>query len=134
MNRSHDDEPRVAIVLDREDRIYRPGTPLRGEFRLMSGGPLRLERGEISVGWYTEGQGDTDEHAVYQADIAVGATLQLGRSLRFEAPLPRSPWSYDGHLVKIRWAVRVILHPERGRRLGFEEAFRLVPEAVEAAA
>ena len=125
------DETRLAIVLDHPDGVYRPGDVLRGEFRLQSGAPLHLERAEVSVGWLTEGKGDTDECAVHDEDVAVGTRLDLGNSFSFSARLPMEPWSYDGQIIKICWAVRVILHPVKGKARRFEERFRLEPERLE---
>ena len=45
---------------------------------------------------------------------------------RFGTTLPNSPLSYEGHLIKLRWCVRVRVFPHRGKEVVEEKAFQLV--------
>ncbi len=57
--------------------------------------------------------------------------LDLRVPHRFAIVLPESPLSYDGHIVKICWCVRVRLFMPQGQETVAEAAFRLghVPAA-----
>ena len=44
---------------------------------------------------------------------------------RFETVLPKSPVSYDGELIQIRWCVRVRAILRQGKQCCFEVPFRL---------
>ena len=83
--------------------------------------------------WHTEGKGDEDlgvhffdrRAADHDSDLRGPATLSV--------PLPNSPLSYDGVVVKIHWSVRVraFLRTEPRRRSLIEEApFRLLSRRV----
>ena len=82
---------------------------------------------EVSVLWYTEGKGDEDlaVHDFWRSSAEGGDGLDLRRPGRFSTVLPKSPLSYRGVLVKIRWCVRVRVFLTRGREVMGELAFRL---------
>jgi hypothetical protein len=82
---------------------------------------------EASVIWYTIGKGDEDfgvHHFVRHA-ADEGSVLDCRKAQRLQTVLPRSPLSYDGAIVKIRWCVRVRLFPMRGKEMVMEVPFRL---------
>ena len=125
--------PVVTVVFDSADRIYEPLQPIeiRSQISLPSGSNLRaIER---SVLWYTEGKGEEDlglhffERLTDRA--AVSAAAAEGR---FSARLPRSPLSYEGLIVKIRWCVRIRLFFDGGRDFVSEHVFDLgrIPAAI----
>lgn len=125
--------PVVTVFFDTADRIYEPLEPIeiRSQISLPSGSSLRaIER---SVLWYTEGKGEEDlglhffERLTDRA--AVSAAVTEGR---FSARLPRSPLSYEGLIVKIRWCVRIRLFFDGGRDFVSEHVFDLgrIPAAI----
>ena len=135
--------PLVRIRFDGNGRVYRPGETLSGEYRIESVAPEEIKAVEVSVLWYTEGKGDEDlaVHGFWRVSADNGDTLELPRPGRFSTVLPRSPLSYRGVLVRIRWCVRVRVFLTRGREVMGELAFRLgdvpaarLPVAVERAA
>jgi len=119
--------PLVRIRLDGNGRVYRPGETLSGEFRLESLPPEEIKAVEISVLWHTEGKGDEDMavHDFRRVSAENGQWRELLRPGRFSTVLPKSPLSYRGVLVKIRWCVRVRVFLARGREVMGELAFRL---------
>ena len=125
--------PLVRIRFDGNGRVYRPGETLSGEYRIESVAPEEIKAVEVSVLWYTEGKGDEDlaVHVFWRVSADNGDTLDLPRPGRFSTVLPRSPLSYRGVLVRIRWCVRVRVFLTRGREVMGELAFRLgdVPAA-----
>ena len=120
--------PRISIRLERDDKpYYRPGETIMGEYRVVdvSAGDVRAV--EVSVLWYTEGKGDEDL-AVHDFDRTAtdeGDWIELRHPKRFETVLPRSPMSYNGEIVKIRWCVRVRVFLTRGKEIVGEAPFVL---------
>jgi hypothetical protein len=145
-------ESEVLIRLDDNGRTYVPGECLSGEYRIEGIEEGNLQAVEVSVLWRTEGKGDEDlaVHEFWRKDAGTGRPLDPqwaggeaanpARPDRFSTMLPRSPLSYDGQIVKIRWCVRVRVIFKRGRDLVADKVFRLGnvpparPTAVEPAA
>jgi hypothetical protein len=125
--------PLVRVRFDGNGRAYRPGETLSGEYRIESVPAEEIKAVEVSVLWYTEGKGDEDlaVHDFWRSSAEGGEKLDLRRPGRFSTVLPRSPLTYRGVLVKIRWCVRVRVFLTRGREVMGELAFRLgeVPAA-----
>jgi len=125
--------PLVRIRFDGNGRAYHPGETLSGEYRIESVPPEEIKAIEVSVLWYTEGKGDEDlaVHDFWRHATDTGDGQDLRSPVRFSAVLPKSPLSYRGVLVKIRWCVRVRVFLTRGREVMGELAFRLgeVPAA-----
>ncbi|MFO0930815.1 MAG: hypothetical protein U0736_27915 [Gemmataceae bacterium] len=114
-----------AVRLEQEQ--YRPGEELVGAFRV-DGDPPEQYTIELSVLWRTEGKGDEDLGVVlFQEWSAEGNALEFDRPQPFAVQLPRSPLTYDGELVKIRWMVRVRVRWNAGQEIVAEEPFQLGP-------
>ncbi len=59
----------------------------------------------VQLRYWTEGRGDRDEVVVSKAELP-GAPSGAGR---FELPVPADgPMSYDGTLLRVRWAVELV--------------------------
>jgi hypothetical protein len=101
-------DPSVLVQLDGDRRNYQPGDVLSGAFRLDSLGGREAASVEVSVLWYTEGKGDEDK-GVHHREVLnpEEGQLNLAAWRPFHVVLPRSPLSYDGFLLKVRWCVRV---------------------------
>jgi len=54
------------------------------------------------LSWRTEGKGDTDAGVGNS-----GKVTKSGGAYRFVIDVPAGPWSYSGHLLKIRWALEL---------------------------
>ncbi len=123
----------IHIVLDGHRRSYQPGETLSGEYQLESLSITEPAAVEVSVIWYTEGQGDEDlaVHHFERFDNELRPDTDLRRPQRFSIKLPRSPLSYQGVIVKIQWCVRVRVFLPRGKELLAEAPFQLgaVPPA-----
>ncbi|HEX3871084.1 MAG TPA: hypothetical protein VHV77_11640 [Pirellulales bacterium] len=123
----------ITIQFDDDRRVYQPGETLSGHFHVASISTAEPQVIELSVLWYTEGQGDEDLAVHYFQRFAAEAETMadLRRTQSFNTTLPNSPLSYDGILVRIYWCVRVRLFMARGKEVVTEEPFRLgdVPAA-----
>ena len=123
----------VYLQLDGRRTEYQPGETLSGEYRLESLSLAEPAAIELSVVWHTEGQGDEDlaVHYFERIDRDERPEVDFRRPQRFSVALPRSPLSYEGAIVKIRWCVRVRAFLSRGKELFAEAPFRLgaVPAA-----
>lgn len=117
----------IEILLELPEGCARPGQPLRGGLRLNVPEPLPVQRLEASVVWYTEGRGDKDEGVAWHQTLAENEELDSQRAFPLEIPMPDSPWTYDGKLIKIRWVVRVRVKPQGESETAGEKPFDLLP-------
>lgn len=97
----------MSATIELDESAYPPGSTLRGRVALT---PLAGDEGrnvELTVLWQTEGKGDTDIGVVHHQILASGDPVAARATHSFAVVLPPLPLSYDGHLVKIGWLVRV---------------------------
>ncbi|MCL2744771.1 MAG: hypothetical protein FWE67_13060 [Planctomycetaceae bacterium] len=120
--------PGISIVLDgRGSRVYFPGETIAGSYWFDDVGADEIQAIEVSILWYTEGKGSTDcgIHQFRRYSVANGDWIDPRRPARFKTSLPRSPLSYQGVLIKLRWAVRVRLFLANGREYAEDLPFWL---------
>src|SRR5262245_39703372 len=119
--------PIVRLTLDGPTDHYRPGDQLSGRFLVDGAQPWTVRSAELSVLWYTAGQGEEDI-AVHHFERLVDEPtrrLDLRVPRRFATFLPPSPLSYDGQIVKVCWCVRVRLFLPYGQESSAEAPFQL---------
>jgi len=132
-------ELHMTVELERADAAYQPGDRLSGRYRLEGALADELRALELSVLWYSLGQGEEDmaihmfqrwENEGLDRFPDAPAVPPIDTRV-FECVLPRSPLSYDGLLLKICWCVRARAFLRRGREMVAEAPFRLgsVPPA-----
>lgn len=127
----------VSLALDRDPPVYQPGETLSGWYGVDpdEGSPVKAV--EISVLWYTMGKGEEDLaiHHFHRWESAPDDVILPHEQRTFRVPLPNSPLSYDGQIVKICWCVRARVFFSRGKDAFIEERFQLgeVPAACDAA-
>jgi hypothetical protein len=124
--------PRVDVQFDRPHRQHQPLERLDVRYRIegCDGEPIRAI--EHSVLWYTEGKGEEDLGVHFFQRITDGGLLPPAAAVgAFSTPLPQSPLSYEGVIVKVRWCVRVRLFFAGSRDFVSEHVFSLgeVPPA-----
>ena len=119
-------EPLVSIKLHNRSRVVPSGSTLAGEFQIDAVSPEDIRAVEVSVLWRTEGKGDEDMAVHYFQRYAAETSGPTLHELRqFSMQLPYSPLSYDGHLLKIRWCVRVRVFLTGGKQSVGELPFQL---------
>jgi hypothetical protein len=120
-------EPLVVIRLDGNGRAYQPGDTLSGQYHVEAAAADEVRAIEASVLWFTEGKGDEDlaVHEFWRQDAESADCVDPQRPQRFSTTLPRSPLSYDGQIVKIRWCMRVRAFLQRGKEVVGQQVFRL---------
>lgn len=113
-----------------EQHTHHPGDELLGAFRIV-GEPSEKYTIELSVLWRTEGKGDEDLGVIlFQEWSSETRPFDFDQPQAFSIRLPRSPLSYDGELIKIRWLARVrVRWGSEGEALA-EESFVLAPGQV----
>jgi len=121
------ERPRIEITVDRPSRCYKPEDILVATFHVQGLTPPEIQAIEASVLWYTEGTGEEDlsTHDFRRLLPIDPRDQDLTRRRQFQTHLPRSPLSYDGVIVKIRWAIRVRVFLQQGRDYCEEIPFRL---------
>jgi hypothetical protein len=124
--------PTIRITLDSSTGDYQPGDQVTGKFVLDGTQMRQVRSAELSVLWYTAGKGEEDMAVHYfERYVDDHATpLDLRIAHRFATTLPLSPLSYDGHIVKICWCVRVRLFMTLGQEAISEFPIRLGNVAV----
>jgi hypothetical protein len=133
MKEIHVSEAVASLYLDGGRRGYQPGETLSGKYHVAGLKPSEACTVEISVVWYTDGQGDEDlaVHHFERFCTAERREVDLRHPQCFRTTLPPSPLSYAGSIVKIRWCVRLRIYLPRGKELFREAPFQLglVPPA-----
>ena len=82
---------------------------------------------EVSVVWLTEGKG-TEDLGVHFFQRLTGNSLAASDwsiPQKVQVPLPDSPLSYEGRLLKISWCVRVRFYLNDGTELVAQQPFYL---------
>ena len=99
--------PEIDVRLEQE--AYRAGEVLTGAFAVAADDGDELETLEVSVLWHTAGRGTEDLGVIHFEEwpAAQGRPFDRTQPHAFTCRLPRTPLSYDGVLVKVRWCVRV---------------------------
>lgn len=107
----------ITITLQRKD--LRPYETVAGrvEWRLDTE-PRDLE---LRLCWFTRGRGTEEAETI--ATLPLGDHAAGAREFSFE--LPGGPWSVDGRLVGIGWALEVVARKQGGLAL---EEFVVAPE------
>jgi hypothetical protein len=120
-------EPLVRIRLDDVSHVYYPGETLSGEYWLQSMAPDEVRAVEVSLLWHTEGKGDEDMavHHFHRSSAENDGAIRVREPSRFSTVLPKSPLSYRGMIVKVRWCVRVRVFLTHGREVVGQLPFRL---------
>ena len=117
----------VIIGLADDRRAFQPGELLRAECSVDPPPTDEIVALEWSAYWRTEGKGDEDgESIAVEVDSASeGEHLDPYTLKPIEVQLPRSPLSYDGVIVKIRWFVSAHVRLRGGEELEGQAEFQL---------
>ncbi len=100
---------------------------LEFEYRISNIHQSTIAALEVSVVWLTEGKG-TEDLGVHFFQRLTGNSLAASDwSLpqKVQVPLPDSPLSYEGRLLKISWCVRVRFYLNDGTELVAQQPFYL---------
>ncbi len=121
--------PEIDVRLEQES--YRPGELMTGAFAVTADDGDELETLEVSVLWHTAGYGDEDLGVIHFEEWPAKGDRPFDQTQphAFTARLPRTPLSYDGEIVQVRWCVRV-----RARWVGGGETLREEPFCLGATA
>lgn len=106
---------------------YMPADTLEFEYRVVNVDYASIVAVESSVVWVTEGKG-TEDLGVHFFQRLTGNSLSAidwSISQRQKCPLPNSPLSYEGSLLKISWCVRVRFYFSDGTELMAQQPFYL---------
>lgn len=125
MNAATQRAPQCYLTLDRRGASYAPGDDLEGRLQVENWEALGRPNVELSVVWYTVGQGEEDLSVHYFQRFTKSAGVDLAQPTSFTTELPAAPLSYDGLIVKVCWSVRLRVAPSLGRGLLIETPLRL---------
>lgn len=126
--------PRVVVQFSRTDRQYEPAAPFEIRYEADGLGDDPPKAVEHCVLWFTEGKGEEDLGvSFFERVVDRGRLPPAAPSGQFSCRLPRSPLTYEGVIVKIRWCVRIRFFFENGRDFVSEHEFlvgRLPPARI----
>ncbi len=121
-------EPLISIHIRRQRPMYQPGDELECQYQIDAIDPDDIHALEASVLWHTDGKGDVDLGIHYfERRTPRSPEDEFRQQFTLKTILPKSPSTYDGEIVKIRWCVRVRLFLKRGKELSYEMPFQLAP-------
>ena len=106
---------------------YMPQDVLEFEYRIANIQQNTISAVEVSVVWLTEGKG-TEDLGVHFFQRLTGNSLAASDwsiPQKVQVPLPDSPLSYEGRLLKISWCVRVRFYLNDGTELVAQQPFYL---------
>ncbi len=95
--------------MERQDLRFTPGDVLTCEYEINLPVNMQASAVETSVMWTTTGKGEED-FGVHFFERRSKSTLDadlLRRPHRLSTVLPRSPLSYSGSIIQLRWSVRL---------------------------
>ncbi len=98
---------RFEIIRERD--TYHPGDIIEGKVRYDAYDVDRVEEIIIKLLWYTTGKGVSDTYVI--DEFRASRTDQSGE-ITFSFELPDAPWSFEGQLIQLHWAIEVIILPE----------------------
>jgi hypothetical protein len=117
--------PEVTTSIDCD--VYSPGDFLTCEYEVKLFKNNEIAAVETSVIWITEGKGEQNI-GVHFFERRQQSSLNNGAfdiPQRLSSVLPASPLSYEGEILKIRWAVRIRLFMVNGEHLTEDTYFVL---------
>ncbi|MCY3004523.1 MAG: hypothetical protein NTV29_00940 [Planctomycetota bacterium] len=106
---------------------YMPGDSLEFEYRVANVDRGSIVAVECSVCWITEGKGTEDLGVHFFQRLAGDSLAAIDWSIaqKISCPLPVSPLSYEGKLLKISWCVRARFFLGDGTELMAQQPFYL---------
>ncbi len=110
-------------------RFFAPGEHLQGKFFVAARIRPEVSALELAVLWRTSGKGDEDTCVLEftrRGNSSHGKSTGSWEDDFFcTMPLPNSPLSYEGFLIKIQWLVRLRVFLDSKREIVVEERFEL---------
>jgi hypothetical protein len=100
-------KPLIELALDGARTAYEPGETLEGTASWDAPGeaPANVE---LRLFWFTKGSGDQDLVVVDRVGFAAPAARE---HRRFKLSLPEGPYSFEGKLVTLVWALELVALP-----------------------
>ncbi|MBW3599506.1 MAG: hypothetical protein KY475_19815 [Planctomycetes bacterium] len=121
-------DPLISIHIRGHRPEFQPGEELECQYQIDAVDPGEIQALEASVLWHTDGKGDCDLGIHYfERRTPRSVDDDFRQQFTLKTVLPKSPRSYDGEIVKVRWCVRVRLFLKRGKPLFYELPFQLGP-------
>lgn len=124
--------PLLSIQVYHDPPVYRPSEVMRFDYQLDAIDEGDVSAVEASVLWQTEGKGDQDIGVHFFERRVPGDTEgEDVRALRTcYVALPKSPLSYHGQILQVRWLIRVRVFAKGGKEHFIERPFILSATAT----
>ena len=120
-------KPEFDIRLVDVRDIYEPGDVLICEYSIQVPDDVEVTAVESSVIWFTDGKGEEDlgVHFFERRKKSSLLARQLAEPHRLSTVLPKSPLSYEGEIVQVRWSVRLRVFIAGDKQFTEDLAFQL---------
>ena len=124
-------DPLLSIQIYHDPPAYRPGEEMRFDYQVDAMGVETLSAVEASVLWQTEGKGDQDfgVHFFERRVPSDSDNVEICALRTCHVQLPQSPLSYHGHILQVRWIIRVRVFVKGGKEHVVEKPFVLSTSA-----
>jgi hypothetical protein len=96
----------MRLGLRDQRSTFTPGEELEGA--VLWEGPAKPELAEVRLLWFTRGKGTEDGAVVATESFA---NPQAGDTRQFRFRLPDAPYSFNGKLIALTWAVELVIEP-----------------------
>ena len=91
-----------------QTQVFHPGDTLSGTVEIHPDKVIKCRQVVLSVGWHTEGRGDSNAMSMHEDIIPVTEiSPEIPLQHQFDVVLPYEPWSYAGTLIRIVWTIHV---------------------------
>lgn len=119
--------PLLSIQIYHDPPVYRPGEVMRFDYQVDAIEEEEVSAIEASVLWQTEGKGDQDLGMhFFERRVAADEPDEDLRALRTcYVALPKSPLSYHGQILQVRWLIRIRVFAKGGKEHVAEKPFIL---------
>ena len=92
---------------DADPPVLAAGEPVDVSVVIDPPAPMKMRKLILELLWQTSGRGDTDSEVASRTVLTEGAELHGRHEFPVRLEVPLAPFSYDGHLIKVRWVARV---------------------------
>lgn len=96
---------KLALQLNQDPATLVPGQVIDGTAGWQLEDPPRLAM--LRLFWYTEGRGTQDVGIAEELELPAGQAIGQGA---FRFTVPDAPYSFQGQLVTLKWAIELVLN------------------------
>ncbi len=118
----------IDIRIDDPQGVYKPGDHIAGSVVLQNRESWEAKYADVILGWRTSGRGDEDSVSVQTIQLYTESEMVSPRvEKRFSFRIPKLPWTYHGHLIKLDWLLGVYIKARGSKEISKEKIIYVHP-------